>query len=198
MSGTTQFPSLDWLRQRDPDFAALRRAGRTALVMPALFALGAKVIENPAVATFAAFGSFAMLLLVDFAGSDARSPAGTGGARARVRRDDRRGHASRRARRGWPRWRWRSWRSACCSPAWSARFWPGPRPRCCWRSSCRSRCRARSPRSRIGWPAGAWPPRPRCSPSRCCGRRPLAFRCAARRSTRAGRWRPGCTRTRRT
>ncbi len=68
MSGTTQFPSLDWLRQRDPDFAALRRAGRTALIMPALFALGVKVIENPTVATFAAFGSFAMLLLVDFAG----------------------------------------------------------------------------------------------------------------------------------
>ena len=36
--------------------------------MPALFALGEEVIGNPAVATFAAFGSFAMLLLVDFGG----------------------------------------------------------------------------------------------------------------------------------
>jgi len=36
--------------------------------MPALFALGSEVIGNPAVATFAAFGSFAMLLLVDFGG----------------------------------------------------------------------------------------------------------------------------------
>jgi uncharacterized membrane protein YccC len=36
--------------------------------MPAMFALGKVVIGNPAVATFAAFGSFAMLLLVDFAG----------------------------------------------------------------------------------------------------------------------------------
>src|SRR3954447_5856417 len=36
--------------------------------MPALFALGTKVIEQPVVATFAAFGSFAMLLLVDFGG----------------------------------------------------------------------------------------------------------------------------------
>ncbi len=36
--------------------------------MPALFALGKEVIGNPALATFAAFGSFAMLLLVDFAG----------------------------------------------------------------------------------------------------------------------------------
>ena len=36
--------------------------------MPAVFALGDKVIGNPQVATFAAFGSFAMLLLVDFGG----------------------------------------------------------------------------------------------------------------------------------
>src|SRR3954453_2645833 len=36
--------------------------------MPALFALGTKVIGDPVVATFAAFGSFAMLLLVDFPG----------------------------------------------------------------------------------------------------------------------------------
>lgn len=37
--------------------------------MPALFALGDKVIGNPMLGTFAAFGSFAMLLLVDFTGS---------------------------------------------------------------------------------------------------------------------------------
>ncbi len=36
--------------------------------MPAAFALGEEVIANPAVASFAAFGSFAMLLLVDFGG----------------------------------------------------------------------------------------------------------------------------------
>ncbi len=36
--------------------------------MPAMFALGEKVIGNPVLATFAAFGSFAMLLLVDFSG----------------------------------------------------------------------------------------------------------------------------------
>jgi len=60
--------ALDWLATRDRGFAALRRAGRTAIVMPAMFALGDKVIGNPTVATFAAFGSFAMLLLVDFGG----------------------------------------------------------------------------------------------------------------------------------
>ncbi|MDX6729241.1 MAG: hypothetical protein QOK49_4046 [Baekduia sp.] len=59
---------LEWLRQHDPGFAALRRAARTALIMPAMFALGDRVIGDPVVATFAAFGSFAMLLLVDFSG----------------------------------------------------------------------------------------------------------------------------------
>jgi uncharacterized membrane protein YccC len=59
---------LQWLGQRDRDLAALRRAGRTAIVMPAMFALGDRAIANPALATFAAFGSFAMLLLVDFGG----------------------------------------------------------------------------------------------------------------------------------
>ena len=60
---------LRWLGQRDRGFAALRRATRAAIIMPAMFALGDKVIGNPQVATFAAFGSFAMLLLVDFGGS---------------------------------------------------------------------------------------------------------------------------------
>ena len=59
---------LRWLGQRDRGFAALRRAARAAIIMPALFALGDKVIGSPQVATFAAFGSFAMLLLVDFGG----------------------------------------------------------------------------------------------------------------------------------
>jgi len=59
---------LRWLGQRDRGFAALRRAGRTAIIMPAMFAVGDKVIGDPQVATFAAFGSFAMLLLVDFGG----------------------------------------------------------------------------------------------------------------------------------
>ena len=56
------------LGQRDRGFAALRRATRAAIVMPAMFALGDKVNRNPQLATYAAFGSFAMLLLVDFGG----------------------------------------------------------------------------------------------------------------------------------
>jgi hypothetical protein len=37
--------------------------------MPSLFALGDKVIANPSMSYFLAFGSFAMLLMVDFAGT---------------------------------------------------------------------------------------------------------------------------------
>ncbi len=59
---------LQWLRTHDPGYAALRRAGRAAIVMPGMFAIADKVIGNPGIATFAAFGAFAMLLLVDFSG----------------------------------------------------------------------------------------------------------------------------------
>jgi uncharacterized membrane protein YccC len=59
---------LRWLAERDRDFAALRRAGRAAIVMPAMFAIGDELIGDPALAIFAAFGSFAMLLLIDFGG----------------------------------------------------------------------------------------------------------------------------------
>jgi uncharacterized membrane protein YccC len=60
--------AANWLKRHDPDFAALRRAGRAAIVMPLLFAFGSVVLHDGQVATFAAFGSFAMLLLVDFSG----------------------------------------------------------------------------------------------------------------------------------
>jgi hypothetical protein len=59
---------LQWLERRDRDLVALRRGGRAAIVMPAMFALSEEVIGNPTVATFAVFGSVAMLLLVDFGG----------------------------------------------------------------------------------------------------------------------------------
>ena len=59
---------VTWLRGQDPDLAATRRAARTALVMPALFALCTEVLHSPAMASYAAFGSFSMLLLVDYSG----------------------------------------------------------------------------------------------------------------------------------
>ncbi|MFG1808605.1 FUSC family protein [Streptomyces sp. NPDC049040] len=56
------------LRAKDPGLAATRRAGRGAIVMPAVFALSSKVVGSPTMAQFAAFGAFSMLLLVDFSG----------------------------------------------------------------------------------------------------------------------------------
>ena len=57
-----------WLRARDRNLAATRRAFRAAIVMPAVFAVADTVIADPVVATFASFGSVALLLLVGFGG----------------------------------------------------------------------------------------------------------------------------------
>jgi uncharacterized membrane protein YccC len=70
---------LRWLRSRDADLSALRRAGRAAIVMPALFAIGDKVIGNPTVATFASFGALSGLLFVDFTGAMAQRLAAQAG-----------------------------------------------------------------------------------------------------------------------
>jgi uncharacterized membrane protein YccC len=50
------------------DVAALKSAARAAIVMPAVFALADKVIAQPQTSTFAALGSFAMLVLAEFGG----------------------------------------------------------------------------------------------------------------------------------
>jgi uncharacterized membrane protein YccC len=52
----------------DPGLALLRSAARAAIVIPAVFALTDKVIADPQLSLFAAFGSFAMLVLVEFGG----------------------------------------------------------------------------------------------------------------------------------
>ncbi len=57
-----------WLQQHDREYVALRRAARTAIVMPSLFAIAFKVLDNASIALFASFGSIALLMLVDFAG----------------------------------------------------------------------------------------------------------------------------------
>lgn len=67
---------LSWLRRHDPGLRALRRAARVAIVMPLLFGFGTQVAHNADVATFAAFGSFALLLLVDVNGSRAERVQG--------------------------------------------------------------------------------------------------------------------------
>jgi uncharacterized membrane protein YccC len=61
-------PFVQWLQRHDRGYAALRRAGRTAIVMPGLLALSVEVFHNASIAIFSAFGSIALLMLVDFAG----------------------------------------------------------------------------------------------------------------------------------
>jgi len=51
-----------------PDLAALKSAARAAIVMPAVFALADKAIGQPQTSIFAAFGSIALLVFVEFGG----------------------------------------------------------------------------------------------------------------------------------
>lgn len=57
------------MRIADPGRFALKGALRAAVVMPLAFALGDVVVGNPQVALFAAFGSIALLVFVEFGGS---------------------------------------------------------------------------------------------------------------------------------
>lgn len=50
------------------DVPAFKSAARAAIVMPAVFALADKLIGKPQTSLFAAFGSFALLVLVEFTG----------------------------------------------------------------------------------------------------------------------------------
>jgi uncharacterized membrane protein YccC len=56
------------LRLTDPGRVALRKAGRAAIAVPAVFAFADQVVQQPETTTFAAFGSFAVLVLADFRG----------------------------------------------------------------------------------------------------------------------------------
>ena len=182
-----------WLRAHDPGYGALRRAGRTALIMPAIFALCDRVIDDPALATFAAFGSFALLLLVDFTGP-MRSACSTRPRSALaclaliclgtlVSAHTLAGRVAMLVVA-----------FAILFAAWSARCSPARRRRSCSRSSCRSRCPARPRRSPTGSPAGGSPPPRRCSRSRCSGRRRRATRCACARDRREARARRAASR----
>jgi hypothetical protein len=50
------------------DLAALKSAARAAIVIPAVFAFADTVIKQPQTSILAAFGSFAILVLVEFGG----------------------------------------------------------------------------------------------------------------------------------
>ncbi len=53
----------------DPDLATIHKAIRAAVLMPLVFVLADKVIGNEQIGLFAAFGSFALLVLTDVSGS---------------------------------------------------------------------------------------------------------------------------------
>lgn len=73
-SETTQAPApahrnvVRWFRAKDPDLLVAKRSIRAAVIMPSVFAIAHATFSNPQVALFGAFGSFALLLLVEFTG----------------------------------------------------------------------------------------------------------------------------------
>ena len=61
--------AVDLLRRRDPEFDALRRAARAAIVVPIAAAVGFLVGSGSQTPLFSIFGSVALLILVDFPGN---------------------------------------------------------------------------------------------------------------------------------
>ncbi len=57
-----------WIRTKDPDYLTIKRSVRAAVVIPAIFGVAHAAFSNVQIDLFTAFGSFALLLLVDFAG----------------------------------------------------------------------------------------------------------------------------------
>jgi uncharacterized membrane protein YccC len=57
-----------WVRTKDPEGLAIKRSIRAAVVVPGVFGLTHALFSNPQISLFGAFGSFALLLLVDFPG----------------------------------------------------------------------------------------------------------------------------------
>ena len=85
----------------DPGLASLKTAARAGIVMPAVFAFANKVIGQPQTALFAAFGSFAMLVLASFSGP----------ARSRL---------AAYLSLGLAAWCWSRWARSCSGNAWLA------------------------------------------------------------------------------
>ncbi len=56
------------VREKDPAFLAIKRSIRGAVVVSSIFALTHVLFSNPQVSLFGAFGSFALLFLVEFPG----------------------------------------------------------------------------------------------------------------------------------
>ena len=59
---------MGWIRSKDPDLLVVKRSVRAAVVIPIVFALTHAIFSDPQISLFGAFGSFALLLLVEFTG----------------------------------------------------------------------------------------------------------------------------------
>ncbi len=59
---------MHWIRSKDPDLLVVKRSVRAAVVIPSVFAIAHAAFSDPQVGLFAAFGSFALLLLAEFTG----------------------------------------------------------------------------------------------------------------------------------
>ncbi len=59
---------MRWIRSKDPDLLVVKRSVRAAVVVPSVFAIAHAAFSDPQVGLFGAFGSFALLLLVEFTG----------------------------------------------------------------------------------------------------------------------------------
>jgi uncharacterized membrane protein YccC len=68
VEGAPRTGPLAWLRAKDPELLVARRSLRAAIVMPGIFAIAHVYFSNAQVGLFASFGSFALLLLVEFTG----------------------------------------------------------------------------------------------------------------------------------
>jgi uncharacterized membrane protein YccC len=60
--------AIAWVRAQDRGLLVVKRSVRAAVVVPLVFGIAHLVSANAQIGLFAAFGSFALLLLVDFAG----------------------------------------------------------------------------------------------------------------------------------
>ena len=59
---------LGWVKAKDPDLLAVKRSVRAAIVMPSVVGLAHLLFASAQVSLLGAFGSFSLLLLVDFPG----------------------------------------------------------------------------------------------------------------------------------
>ncbi|WP_304113767.1 FUSC family protein [Mycolicibacterium bacteremicum] len=72
-------PILDWIAQRDPEYDALRRAARAAIVVPIAAGISFLVAGDTQAPMIAIFGSVALLIIADFPGNrEARALAYAG------------------------------------------------------------------------------------------------------------------------